>query len=286
MKNSDFGTNICVPSSIMYYISRMYLCQTGTSVFVIFFKGVVMKKTMLMLCLSVMVSVPGIAKASLAGTVEIKHDGYGAKGLINIYGGGLNDQSTTAGVFALQKSGSTGSGDLWDDGTIAAFCIDLSQTSQTETRTYDVISLDLAPRPITFLDGPMGEQKKGLLQELWGRFYDAAWAPGNTYTSQQNGDAEAFGAAIWEIVYEDYTGSSADYDISADGTDGSRGFKAENLDIAQANFYLHALDGTGPMADLAAFSSDCNQDFIAEVPEPATIALLAFGGIALFRKKR
>lgn len=245
-----------------------------------------MKKTMLALCVLVMVSVPGIVKASLTGTVDIKHDGFGANSTLKIYGGGLNGTTTNAGVFALQKSGSTGSGDLWDNTAIAGFCIELSQTSSLTTRTYDVISLDLAPRPIDFLNGPMGEQKKDLISELWGRFYDSAWAPGNTYTSQQNSDAEAFGASIWEIVYEDYTGSSADYDISADGTDGSRGFKAENLDITQANSYLHALDGTGPMANLAAFSNDCNQDFVAEVPEPATIALLAFGGIALLRKKR
>jgi len=235
---------------------------------------------------SVMVSVPGIAKASLTGTLDIKHDGYGANSSITIYGGGLNGTNTNAGVFALHKSGSTGSGDLWDDTVIAGFCIDLLQNSTSTTTTYDVISLDQAPRPIAFLDGPMGEQKKDLLRELWGRFYDSAWEAGNTYTSTQNSDAEAFGAAIWEIVYEDYTGVSADYDISADGTDGSRGFKAENLDIIQANSYLHALDGTGPMANLAAFSNDCNQDFVAEVPEPATIALLAFGAVTLFGKKR
>ena len=235
--------------------------------------------------MSVMVGIPSIAKASLTGTVDIKHNGYGAKSTLKIYGGGYEEEYTTGGVFALEKSGSTGSGDLWDNTTIAAFCIDLPQLSSSTTSTYDVISLELAPRPIDFLDGPMGEQKKDLLRELWGRFYDPAWAPGNTYTAEQNRNAEAFQASIWEIVYEDYTGSSADYDISTDGTEGSRGFKAVNLDAAQANSYLNALDGTGPMADLAAFSNNCKQDFVAEVPEPATIALLSFGAVMLFRKR-
>ena len=241
---------------------------------------------MLALCVLIMVSVPGIAKATLTGTVDIKHDGYGASGEIKFSGGGHQGKYTKAGVYKLQKSGSTGSGDLWDDTAIAGFCIDLKQGTSSTTRTYDVISLDLGPRPIDFLDGFMGTQKKDLLRELWGRFYDSAWEPGNTYTSKQKSDAEAFGASIWEIVYEDYTGSPADYDISTDGTDGRGGFKASHLNATQANYYLHSLDGTGPMAELAAFSNDRKQDFVVAVPEPMTVAILGLGALFLRKRKR
>jgi len=41
------------------------------------------------------------------------------------------------------------------------------------------------------------------------------------------------------------------------------------------------------MADLRVFSYDGQQDYIVEVPEPATIALLGLGGaLSLLRRKR
>jgi hypothetical protein len=50
---------------------------------------------------------------------------------------------------------------------------------------------------------------------------------------------------------------------------------------------LHSLDGTGPREDLRAFRYDGQQDYITAIPEPATIALLGFGGVfSLLRRKR
>jgi hypothetical protein len=139
----------------------------------------------------------------------------------------------------------------------------------------------------------MGQEKADYLAELWGRFYNPAWAAGGSYTALQKSEAEAFAAAVWEIIYEDLPASSSGWDVTRDGTGGSRGFKAANLDSQKANSWLHALDGTGPMADLRSVSYLGSQDFLVavtasnsgEIPEPATLALALFGFIMVIRKK-
>jgi hypothetical protein len=148
----------------------------------------------------------------------------------------------------FDKTAGTGQGGLLDNGIIGGFCMDLSEYLGSGSLNYDVLMLEDGPRPTTFLGGPMGQRKAAFLAELWGRFYNPVWAAGGTYTSQQKSDAEAFAAAVWEIVYEDLPASSSGWDVMIDGTDGSRGFRATNLDYQTANNWLHALDGTGPIA--------------------------------------
>ena len=55
-------------------------------------------------------------------------------------------------------------------------------------------------------------------------------------------------------------------------------------DPAIANDWLHQLDGTGPKAHLRALVYDGQMDYIAEVPEPATILLLGLGVVMLRRR--
>ncbi|MCK4998576.1 MAG: PEP-CTERM sorting domain-containing protein, partial [Anaerohalosphaera sp.] len=88
---------------------------------------------------------------------------------------------------------------------------------------------------------------------------------------------EAFGVAIWEIVWET--------DTLLDVTVGN-GFRAENVEqSALANQWLDSLDGTGPMADTVALSNNDRQDFVT-VPEPASMALLVLGALVLKRKRK
>ncbi|MHC4752507.1 MAG: PEP-CTERM sorting domain-containing protein, partial [Planctomycetota bacterium] len=98
--------------------------------------------------------------------------------------------------------------------------------------------------------------------------------------------AAAFATAVWEIVYEDLPASPLDWDVTVDGTVCDLGFRSEYGEPDTANSWLHALDGTGPKADLRAFSYNGSQDYIVQVPEPATIALLGLGALSLLHRKR
>ncbi|MFA5293050.1 MAG: hypothetical protein WC496_08465 [Phycisphaerae bacterium] len=224
------------------------------------------------------------------GTVTMSQSGYGAKDTMTIWGGGWNGLNVSAGVFLFNKTAGTGEGQYIDNGLFSGFCMDLSEYTAPGTLTYDVLKVQDGPRPTAFLGGSMGQAKADYLAELWGRFYNPAWAATGSYTSQQKNEAGAFAAAVWEIIYEDLPTSSAGWDVTSDGTGGSRGFKATNLDSQKANDWLHALDGTGPMADLRSLSYLGAQDFLVAVdtgaiPEPATLAFVAFGFLMVVSKK-
>jgi hypothetical protein len=231
------------------------------------------------------------AATPIYGTVTMSQSDYGAKDTMKIWGGGWNGLSVYAGVQMFNKTAGTGQGEYLDNGNIGGFCMDLSEYVAHGSLTYDVIMPQDGPRPTSFLGQAMGQAKADYLAELWGRFYDPSWAAGGSHTSQQNKDAEAFAAAIWEIIYEDLPSSPALWNVTVDGTGGSRGFKATNLDHQTANNWLHALDGTGPMANLRTLSYVGAQDFLFEVqepgviPEPATVAFLAFGFIMIVSRK-
>jgi hypothetical protein len=187
----------------------------------------------------------------------------------------------------LDKTGDTGEGDLWPNGLLGAFCIELSQWAPTKPYEYKVVMPEEAQSPPYFLGGPIGPDKAEYLAELWGRFYDPDWVGVGPFTYQQNREAKAFAAAVWEIIYEDLPASPANWNVMLDGTFGHHGFRCSGVDTYTANQWLHALDGTGPKTDLWALVHCCKQDFIVDtcIPEPATICLLGLGGL-LIRKRR
>jgi len=226
------------------------------------------------------------ARACLLNTVKIEHDGYGAVDTAALWGGGLYGADRHAGVYMLDKSDGTGEGELWDDGSIGAFCIELSQYASSYSKIYEVVAPQDAQNPTTFLGGKIGSEKAEYLSELWGRFFDDAWVTSESFTQEQNIAAEAFAAAVWEIIYEDMPESPMTWDVAVDGTAGPHGFRCENVDTSLANGMLHSLDGAGPKADLRAFTNSCYQDFIVEVPEPATILLLGLSSLALISRKK
>lgn len=225
------------------------------------------------------------------GDVTMSFTGEGACNIMQIWGGGWNGQSVYAGIYMFNKTGGSGQGANIDNGSVGVFCIDLLEEIQPGSLTYDVINTQDGPRPTTFLGTTMGEQKADYLSELWGRYYDASWATNGSHTAQENSNAESFAAAVWEIVYEDLPTSPALWDVTTDGTAGSKGFRASGLDYITANNWLHSLDGTGPKGNVMALSYIGSQDFIADpiyngnIPEPSTIGMIAFGIFFTIRRK-
>ncbi len=218
----------------------------------------------LWLCVVVFVGVVVAAQASM-GTVNISNLGYYNQ-KANVWGGGFTGQEVWSGVYTWNVVGWTGLGQYvpgW------GFCIELAQ--QGQSGVLGLIALDQAPRPPEH-GTPMGLTKADAVRELWGRFFNPAWATGGDAAK-----AEAFGAAIWEIVYE----TDATWDVTT-----GAGFKATNLDAAQANLWLSQLNGQGPMANnLVATSSAERQDYVVQIPEPVSLILLA-AGAGLLRRRR
>jgi len=226
-----------------------------------------------------------INATTIYGSVTMNPAGFGASDSMTIWGGGFSGKNITAGALLFNKTAGTGDGQYIENGSVGVFCIDLLEYAASTSKTYDVIMPEDGPKPVSFLNGPMGQAKADYLSELWGRYFDSAWVSGGTYTTQQKKSAEAFAAAIWEIVYEDVPSAPLYWDVTVDSTLGNRGFKAANLDSQLANSWLRSLNGTGPMAELRALSNLGSQDFIVAVPEPATIVFAVVSLLLMSRKK-
>lgn len=211
--------------------------------------------------------VVGQAGAGILGTALIKKTGHFTDGTITI--AGVRNVTAYGGIYLLHKSGGTGDGALLPDGEVKSVCIDLMQNSTGGLQLYNVVMPPEAPVPGT----AMGAVRAALLEELWGRYF-------HTQAELDAKKAEAFSAAVWEIVFE----SDPTFDVTV-GT----GFRCSGLAsgmAALANGWLASLDGTGPMADLRALTNETYQDYLVEVPEPATACLLALGGLAVLRRRR
>jgi hypothetical protein len=234
------------------------------------------------LILAILSLVPDRAPAN---TVTIEYEDHGAYDMTQIWAVGHEGNYAVAGAYQLSKTGSTGFGDSWKNGAVTGFCMEPQEPLPMLPTTYAVTAVEDAY--ITFLGGTVGTTKANYLRELWALHYDSSWTSGGPYTTEQNGLAEVFAASVWEIIYEDLPSSPSGWDVTVDGTLGDGGFQAASLDWETANKWLQNLTGTGAKADLFVFSYDGNQNFLVEVPEPATIALLGLGGLmGLVRRRR
>jgi hypothetical protein len=173
------------------------------------------------------------------------------------------------GVYSWTTGATTGIGDYVPNW---GFCIELAQDALLGVE--NVISLNNAPQPAQY-GTPMETTKANYIRELWGRDFDPAWATG---ANKQT--AEAFSFAIWEIIYET--------DPTWDVTSGA-GFSTTDLtEGAIANTWLSQLNGDPAYFanNLIVISSDTGQDYVVQIPEPATLSLLTVGAAALLRRRK
>jgi hypothetical protein len=225
-----------------------------------------MRKLIFATIILVGIALVSTASAALLGTVDIENHNNQFSDQGQLWGADLTGGSYYTGVYSWTNAGGTGLGALVPNW---GFCIELPQTPIAGIQ--DVVSLDAAPIPAQY-GTPMGVLKADRISELWGRHFDPTWTTGaNTQM------AEAFSACIWEIIYET--------DPIWDVTSGA-GFHAGIEQYVIANSWLAGLDGTGPRAYLVATSTPDGQDYVVQIPEPATICLLGLGALSLISRKR
>jgi hypothetical protein len=218
------------------------------------------------------------ASATILGTANIQNHNNSLSDTGKLWGGGLNGGTYYTGIYSWTNAGGT---DLGTQVPNWGFCIELIQGPYTGWQY--VIPLDEAPLPSAY-GTPMGPTKADYIRELWGRFFNSSWLTGGTANKQM---AEAFGAALWEIIYE----SDPIWDVNT-GT----GFHASKIEKAGiANEWLGELNGDEEYFDLnlAATSTLDGQDYLVRlptppppIPEPATICLLCLGSLSLIRRKK
>jgi hypothetical protein len=106
--------------------------------------------------------------------------------------------------FAFDAAGSSTLAGLVLTHPFGAFCIDVTQYANSGWSIYSLV--DLEDAPLTSAAGHMSPQKADDVRELFGRILSSAWNPGHPGQGGYQGGgakaAEAFAAALWEVVFE------------------------------------------------------------------------------------
>lgn len=223
-----------------------------------------------------------LAGSAMADTIETKYVGKPAWRAFTIdltKDGNTYTRWAHYGLYELDTRNPTGDAAAIEDPTFA-FCIKPEKWAPTSFVTADMVDPSQTPYNTSWSDAPMGTARADLVRELWGRFYNANWAAG-----LDRDGAAAFALALQELIYEPTFGQ---WDTMGGDLKG-RSDAATYGSIA--NNWIASLNGDKDFhADLAALRTENHQDFLIEVtavPEPATMAVLAIGGLgAVIRRRR
>lgn len=163
---------------------------------------------------------------------------------INVNGSNVG---VAAGLFSLNYDNGSG----WEP--LLAFCLSPDVWLQPFDNPYTVYALGSSPHAAV----------SNRIAEFWGRFRGSV-------TNDIN--AAAFQIGLWELAFD----AAAGINLAA----GNFRYTTAGSVLSTAQGWLSQLDGTGPMANLVVLVDNPNttvrrQNLVTEVPEPATVALLA-----------
>lgn len=186
----------------------------------------------------------------------------------SLYGG--SSLGVAAGLFQFNVSNTQGDSPItWSD-TLQAFCIQTDSLLQKTNTSYSLV---------TATDYFGDADQVNQVGQLYTGFHDQV--TGSTSSA-------AFQLALWELINESEPGFGlTDGDFISSAFDGA---------ATLADSWLSSLPGIINQFDLYVLASDVSQDLLVfkpmppvRVPEPATIALMALGMLAIglrMRKRR
>jgi hypothetical protein len=214
-----------------------------------------------------------LGSPTVLGTAYIDNHNNQYSSQAQLWGGSLTGGSYYTGVYSWTNEQSMNPTGLGQHVPNWGFCVELTQG--TIDGWTNVINVEDAPLPPNATYGiPMGITKANYIRELWGRNFNSSWSTGGNTDG-----AQAFGAAIWEIVFE-----TGPWDVTSGTVYGSYSSAVGTL----ANQWLSQLTGNSAYfaSNLCVISTDAGQDFLVQVPEPVTLALVGLGGLLLRRRAR
>jgi hypothetical protein len=192
--------------------------------------------------------------------------------------------------FAFDDAASSPQAAQFLSNPFGAFCIDVTQQAGGWA-LYNIV--DLEDAPASGAVGHMSQAKADAVRELFGRVMSTNWSSANPGQGGYIGGgplaAEAFGACLWEIVFEK---PGLSYNIN-DGYFRMNGMDGCSGAVAQA--WLNRLTGDPLWRDqqVLAMVNDNMQDFAfaapgfshqddeQAIPEPMTMAAVGMGVAAL-----
>lgn len=199
--------------------------------------------------------------------IQIRFDGTKR----NVFAGQLN-HNFSGGIGALE----------WLNGkTVATFCSEPTQVVSRSRIEYQKVNVPQLDPKVWQVNGAA---KQRAIDTLFRAAYGTV-----TAASVSNNAAAAFQIAVWKIGY-DFDGSAASLNMGA-GRFTARMSNGQGLDgnlRAQVDSFLATASVTNPNAvgTAIALTSDCNQDQLTAVPEPATMAALGIGLVGVIRRRR